>query len=773
MEKVSSRKVRILNIHIDNVSSLRLLKDIKKGGLLITPNVDHLVKLQKDREFYQVYNEAEYIVCDSKILFWTSGFLGNQIKEKISGSDFFPMFYEHYKSDENIKIFLLGGAKGVAEKARKEINKKVGREIIIETCSPSFGFEKNQTECREIIKQINNSEATVLAMGLGSPKQEKWIIKYRSQLSKVKIFLAVGATIDFEAGRIKRCPKCISNLGFEWFYRLLLEPKRLWKRYLWDSLPFFWLILKQKLNFYQYQKPIGINLQNAGLLSSQQVNRILREQRENPHKRFGDFVVAKGWLKAETINFFINEFPKLARNKRKLPLGQYLKAAKLISDRQIETILEQQKQTNLLFGEIAVDRGWVKPSTINFCLETLTTKSSRKFTEPFIRFKRLRHLIQFNKPRLRRSIVTMRRPNIVMLGPSTKEKGGMGAVADLILNRISTEIDIEHLSTWDGETSTLKLFLQASTSFIQKLLTGKVDVVHIHFAERGSTVRKAILVLLAFAFSKPVLMHAHGPEYHIFHAKLPKIVRRLLNKMLQNCTYLIVLSESWKSFYVSKCGIKPEKIAVMPNPVDLPRDIPKRINSEKITVLFLSKVTKRKGVYDLLQAIAQLDTQAKQKMRLILAGSGELEQIKSLAKELKIDDIIEFPGWISGQQKEELMAKADLFLLPSYNEGLPMALLEAMSWGLPVITTPVGGIPEFVIDYETGLLIEPGDIEKLTLAMESLINDKFLRLRLGKAARNKVAALDIEKYNNLLLDLYCSTLSKGRNLDLILPAYYK
>ena len=101
---------------------------------------------------------------------------------------------------------------------------------------------------------INQSEATVLAVGVGAPKQEKWIYKYKNFLPNIKIFLAIGATIDFEAGNIKRAPKIVSNLGFEWLYRLLSEPKRLWKRYLVDALPFFWLILQQKLNL--YKKPI-------------------------------------------------------------------------------------------------------------------------------------------------------------------------------------------------------------------------------------------------------------------------------------------------------------------------------------------------------------------------------------------------------------------------------------------------------------------------------------------------------------------------------------
>ncbi|MES1022621.1 WecB/TagA/CpsF family glycosyltransferase [Gloeocapsa sp. BRSZ] len=241
--------VKILNISLDNLSKVELLKQLK-SGVVFTPNVDHMVKLQYDREFLQTYLQADYKVCDSQILVYASRFLGTPIKEKISGSDLFPAFYTYHKNNPNIKIFLLGGKQGVAQRAAKRINNKVGRSIVIGAHSPSFGFEKDEQECAEIIEMINQSEASVLAVGVGAPKQEKWIIKYKDRLPNIKIFLAVGATIDFEAGNVKRSPKWMSNAGLEWLYRLLVEPKRLWRRYLLEDLPFFWLILKQKLRLY-------------------------------------------------------------------------------------------------------------------------------------------------------------------------------------------------------------------------------------------------------------------------------------------------------------------------------------------------------------------------------------------------------------------------------------------------------------------------------------------------------------------------------------------
>lgn len=242
-------RVKILNVPIENLSQLEFLEQFK-SGIVFTPNVDHLMKLQKDREFFNSYQLATYKLCDSKILFYISRLLGTPIKEKISGSDLFPAFYEYHKNNEDIKIFLLGAREGVALKAQANINAKAGRNIVVGSHSPSFGFEKEEEECAKIIEIINQSGATVLAVGVGAPKQENFICKYKDRLPNIKIFLAIGATIDFEAGNLQRAPKWISEIGMEWLYRLLAEPKRLWKRYLVHSPSFFWLVFKQKLNLY-------------------------------------------------------------------------------------------------------------------------------------------------------------------------------------------------------------------------------------------------------------------------------------------------------------------------------------------------------------------------------------------------------------------------------------------------------------------------------------------------------------------------------------------
>lgn len=246
-------RIRILNVDIDDLSMDELLVHLK-NGVLVTPNVDDIMKHQKDKLFHNYASMADFSVCDSKIVRLSAKFLGTPLKETIPGSSFFPKFCEFHKND-NVKIFLLGAKDGVGEIAKQKINKRIGREIIVNTYSPPFGFEKNQKELDKIIELLKNTKASVVLVGLGNPKQTKLIYAIKDRLPNIDLWLALGATIDFEAGNIKRAPKILQNLALEWLYRLCKEPRRLYKRYLIEDMPFFFLLLKQKLG--KYKDPFG------------------------------------------------------------------------------------------------------------------------------------------------------------------------------------------------------------------------------------------------------------------------------------------------------------------------------------------------------------------------------------------------------------------------------------------------------------------------------------------------------------------------------------
>ncbi|AMW26865.1 WecB/TagA/CpsF family glycosyltransferase [Arthrospira platensis] len=380
-------EVKLFNICIDNITTEQLLEELgRRGGIVFTPNVDHLMRLQKDKEFYDIYNKSDYRVCDSQIVYYASRLLNQPITEKISGSDLFPAFYNYYRDCEEITIFLLGAAEGVAARAKVKINEKVGREMVVDCYSPPFGFEKDELECQRIVDRINHSKASVLAIGVGAPKQEKWIMKHKDKLNHAKIFLAIGATIDFEAGEKPRSPQWISEAGLEWLHRLVSEPLRLWKRYLIEDMPFFLLLMQQKLNLYHspfsslgdmaipnWQMPLlGQILQDAGLLDELQVQRVLAIQDQRHNLRFGEIVTDLGWLRQETVDFFAEQLPQIGGSQQRQPLGYYLKQAMLLDDQQINLILLEQQQKYLRFGELAVQKRWLKQQTVDSILSYLT-----------------------------------------------------------------------------------------------------------------------------------------------------------------------------------------------------------------------------------------------------------------------------------------------------------------------------------------------------------------------------------------------------------------
>jgi exopolysaccharide biosynthesis WecB/TagA/CpsF family protein len=242
-------KIQILNVKVDNITQDVLLERLVKG-VLVTPNVDDIMKHQWNRDFHELASQAEFVVCDSKILLLASKFLGTPLKEAIPGSSFFPKYCDYHRNDD-VRVFLLGAKEGVADVAKEKINKRIGRDIIVGTYSPPFGFEDDEQECNHILEVISSSGANVVLVGLGNPKQTKWIYRYKNELPDINVFLALGATIDFEAGNIKRAPIIMQKLALEWLYRLFKEPQRMYKRYLIDDMPFFWLLLKQKLGIYK------------------------------------------------------------------------------------------------------------------------------------------------------------------------------------------------------------------------------------------------------------------------------------------------------------------------------------------------------------------------------------------------------------------------------------------------------------------------------------------------------------------------------------------
>ena len=194
--------------------------------------------------FRDIYSNADLVFVDGMPLIWISKIFKKPIKEKISGSDLFPELCK-LANEKGYTMFLFGAKEGVAKKAAENLQKKYTNLKIVGTHSPSYGFEKNDEEVEQVIRIINDANPDILVVGLGAPKQEKFIYKYKDRLD-VRISFGLGATIDFEAGNIKRAPKWMQRIGLEWFYRLCQEPKRLFKRYIVDAFEIIRIIIKYR-----------------------------------------------------------------------------------------------------------------------------------------------------------------------------------------------------------------------------------------------------------------------------------------------------------------------------------------------------------------------------------------------------------------------------------------------------------------------------------------------------------------------------------------------
>lgn len=243
-------KIKFMSIQIDNLTMQETLNEIDRlvvnneKSYIVTPNVDHIVKLEKDKELKQVYENAALVLADGKPLIWISKLYKNPIKEKISGSDLFPLMCE-MAANKKYSMFFLGAAEGVANRAAYNLKQKYNELNVVGTYSPPYGFEKNDKEIERIIRMINDAKPDILIVGLGCPKQEKFIYRYKEQLN-VPLSLGLGASLDFEAENIKRAPKWMANHGLEWLYRMMQDPKRLIKRYLIDDVEIIKLIWKYR-----------------------------------------------------------------------------------------------------------------------------------------------------------------------------------------------------------------------------------------------------------------------------------------------------------------------------------------------------------------------------------------------------------------------------------------------------------------------------------------------------------------------------------------------
>ncbi len=346
---------------------------------------------------------------------------------------------------------------------------------------------------------------------------------------------------------------------------------------------------------------------------------------------------------------------------------------------------------------------------------------------------------------------------VCMLGPSRRAQGGISSVLrtyGLWFDRI----DLVFVPTYSGRNrvSDLALFLWAIPWLLYLILTDRCDIYHIHMASKGSFLRKSILGAICHAFGKTYLYHVHGARFDAYVEQASDRRRKAIIRTLRDASCIVVLSESWKR--ILQAYVPEDRIFVVYNPVhaegtdDAP--VAGRTQAGPCRFLFLGRMGQRKGVYDLIPAAAALTAP----FELHLHGDGEVDRVRRMVAENNLEPHVRVGGWVAHDQVGSLYRRADVLVLPSYAEGLPMSVLEALSHGLPVIATRVGGIPEAVEEAVNGLLVEPGDVAALSRAMAALAEAPDSRLRMGRSSleicRKRFSTSQVQER---LLQVYAET----------------
>ncbi|MFZ6750072.1 glycosyltransferase family 4 protein [Undibacterium sp. Ren11W] len=320
----------------------------------------------------------------------------------------------------------------------------------------------------------------------------------------------------------------------------------------------------------------------------------------------------------------------------------------------------------------------------------------------------------------------------------TQSRGGMRSVVDAyerdgVFQRWCFESLWTHCAGSAG--ARVRIAASAYCHLLSLLIRRKISFLHIHAAMRGSFWRKSLIAETARCFGVPSIIHLHGSDTSTFHGTMPVLRHRAVRRSLEKAAAVVVLSESWREFVLQ---VAPRaRITVLNNYVLLPTLTLDKTDHEIFSLLFLGVITQRKGIFDLLECwpavLAKIPG-----ARLSVGGTGDMDEAKALVEKLGIAETVKFLGWVDGDHKLDLLKQADALVLPSYNEGLPMSVLEAMSWGKPVVTTRVGGIPELICDGESGLLVDAGDQSQLANALIKLGSDAHFRQLIGASGRARI-----------------------------------
>ena len=298
---------------------------------------------------------------------------------------------------------------------------------------------------------------------------------------------------------------------------------------------------------------------------------------------------------------------------------------------------------------------------------------------------------------------------VMMVSVIYKTDGPAGGGVSSVLQSYSCYIDgMRHIPTWKDTNKLNKIWYfiyHYCYFFFVLIFDRRLKIVHIHTADGPSFERKSAMMRLAKRMGKKIVLHMHAASFHEYYAKSQK--KKWIFYNVNLCDRLIVLSPWWEKYFLD-LGIDKQKIIILNNIVDVPQNVQYREPSFPIRFTFLGHLGQRKGIWDFLRVIDNHQKDLRGRFVFRFGGNGLEKEISEFISSHGVSDIAIFEGWVNGDKKTELLKWADVFVLPSYNEGLPISILEALAYGMPIISTPVGGIPEVVKNGVNGLMVEPG-----------------------------------------------------------------
>ncbi|RYZ11147.1 MAG: glycosyltransferase family 1 protein [Comamonadaceae bacterium] len=336
--------------------------------------------------------------------------------------------------------------------------------------------------------------------------------------------------------------------------------------------------------------------------------------------------------------------------------------------------------------------------------------------------------------------------DIYIACPWTPKGGGMFKVADYLIQAQSANTDAAHarlrpLDTRGGghPAASLPVLALALASLVRGRLGGRLAGVHVNMAERLSLVRKSIVIVACRLLGIPVVLHLHAAQLHHFYRSLPSPLRSLTRWVFSLPASCLVLGTTARRFVVEELGVPPQRVEIVINgvPEPLPAARSRAVDGTEahpLRLLFVGNLSQRKGVSDLLAALAQPGFDGPD-FELVLAGGGDIAHYRAQAEALGVAARVSFAGWCEQAEVARLMSRSDLLVLPSYDEGLPLVILEALAHGVPVLCTPVGEIPQVFTDGLDACFVTPGDLPGIAAALQRLMADAPLRHRLGRQGR--------------------------------------